>query len=131
MFTTKQQTGQQSEQATCDFLKTKGMSLLEKNYFCSQGEIDLIMNDNNTIVFVEVRFRQNTQFGSGAETVDRRKQNKLLHTTCKRTPKLQKIPVDFMLSRLLQIKVDSNWTGYLMPFRLVRTKSKKNNLIFP
>lgn len=98
MFTTKQQTGQQAEQAACDFLKTKGMSLLEKNYFCSQGEIDLIMNDNNTIVFVEVRFRQNTQFGSGAETVDRRKQNKLVATAAhylQKNPKVAKNPCRF------------------------------------
>lgn len=80
MVTTKQRTGQQAEQAACNFLLSKGLSLLEKNYLCAQGEIDLIMDDNNTIVFVEVRYRRDTRYGTGAETVDRRKQNKLLST---------------------------------------------------
>lgn len=80
MVTAKQFTGQQAELAACQFLQSHGLSLMESNYFCPQGEIDLIMNDNNTIVFVEVRYRRDTRYGTGAETVDRCKQNKLLAT---------------------------------------------------
>lgn len=80
MATPRQQAGQQAEQAACQYLESQGLSLVEKNYFCSLSEIDLIMNDNDTIVFVEVRFRHNTRYGSGAESVDRRKQEKLLAT---------------------------------------------------
>ncbi|WP_455198892.1 YraN family protein [Kaarinaea lacus] len=80
MATAKQHTGQQAEQTACQYLQSQGLSLLEKNYSCPRGEIDLIMRDRNTVVFVEVRFRRDTRFGSGAETVDRRKQNKLLAT---------------------------------------------------
>ena len=78
MITANQHTGQQAELAACHFLQSKGLSLLENNYLCPQGEIDLIMKDNNSIVFVEVRYRRDTRYGTGAETVDRRKQNKLL-----------------------------------------------------
>lgn len=80
MTTSKQNTGQEAEQTACHYLLTQGLSLLEKNYRCPRGEIDLIMRDSNTVVFVEVRYRRDTRFGTGAETVDRRKQNKLLAT---------------------------------------------------
>lgn len=98
MTSVKQQTGQQAEQAACQFLQSQGLSLVERNYFCPQGEIDLIMNDNNTLVFVEVRFRRNSHFGSGAETVDRRKQGKLLATAAhylQKNPRAAKLACRF------------------------------------
>jgi putative endonuclease len=73
-------TGQQAEDSACYYLKRQGLSLIERNYSCTRGEIDLIMKDNSTTVFVEVRFRRDTRFGSGAESVDYRKQKKLLST---------------------------------------------------
>lgn len=80
MSTTKQMTGRLAEEKACNYLKAHGLSLVERNYLCTRGEIDLIMKDNNTTVFVEVRYRGDTRFGSGAESVDQRKQNKLLAT---------------------------------------------------
>lgn len=73
-------TGQQAEDSACRYLKMQGLSLIERNYSCTHGEIDLIMKDNSTTVFIEVRFRRDTRFGSGAESVDYRKQKKLLST---------------------------------------------------
>ncbi len=74
------QTGQQAEDSACHYLELQGLSLIERNYCCARGEIDLIMKDNSTTVFVEVRFRRDERFGSGAESVDSRKQKKLLST---------------------------------------------------
>jgi putative endonuclease len=76
----KQTTGQHAEQLACDYLIQQGMKLRCRNFRCKQGEIDLIMQDANCIVFVEVRFRKHTDFGSGAETVDHRKRQKLITT---------------------------------------------------
>jgi putative endonuclease len=73
-------TGQQAEDSACQYLTTQGLSLIERNYFSPRGEIDLIMKDNSTTVFIEVRYRSNSRFGSGAESVDQRKQKKLLAT---------------------------------------------------
>ncbi len=73
-------TGQQAEDTACHYLKTQGLSLVERNYSSPRGEIDLIMKDNSTTVFIEVRFRRNSRFGSGAESVDQHKQRKLLAT---------------------------------------------------
>lgn len=74
------QIGQQAEDSACHYLTSQGLSLVERNYNCTRGEIDLIMKDNSTTVFIEVRFRRDTNFGSGAESVDYHKQKKLLAT---------------------------------------------------
>jgi len=78
--TARQATGENAEKQACDYLRQQGLELLERNYRCRQGEIDLIMRDGAYTVFVEVRYRRNTGFGSGAETVDSRKQQKLITT---------------------------------------------------
>jgi len=70
--------GQNAEDLALLFLQSKGMQLIERNYRCKVGEIDLIMQHDTELVFVEVRYRKHTSFGSGAETVDYRKQQKIL-----------------------------------------------------
>ena len=72
--------GQYAEQLACDHLEKEGLRLVQKNYHCPMGEIDLIMKDKEMLVFVEVRYRKNTQYGSGAESVNGPKQKKLLST---------------------------------------------------
>ncbi len=61
-------------------LAQQGLKPVDKNYLCRSGEIDLIMIDNNTLVFVEVRYRKNSKFGSAAESVNWQKQQKLIKT---------------------------------------------------
>ncbi len=70
--------GQETESLACRYLLAQGLCLLERNFSVPQGEIDLIMEDRQSLVFVEVRYRRNDNFGSGAETVTRSKQKKLL-----------------------------------------------------
>lgn len=72
--------GQQAEQEALDFLQQQGLKLVTRNYHCRQGEIDLIMQDQNTLVFIEVRYRKNSTFGSSAESVTASKQKKIIHT---------------------------------------------------
>ena len=79
-ITDSNKTGQQAEESAYHYLKTQGLVLVERNYNSPRGEIDLIMQDNNTTVFIEVRYRSNNWFGSGAESVDQHKQQKLLAT---------------------------------------------------
>jgi putative endonuclease len=71
-------TGKRAEDFAKDYLKRHGLKFVQSNYRCKHGEIDLIMRDQTTTVFVEVRYRNNTDFGTGAETVDYKKQSKLL-----------------------------------------------------
>jgi putative endonuclease len=72
--------GQLAENAACEFLQRQGLLLIHRNYRCARGEIDLIMQDQAELVFVEVRVRNNTGFGSAAESVDHRKQQKIIAT---------------------------------------------------
>ena len=69
--------GQDAEQACCRFLQQQGLKLLERNYHGRRGELDLIMLDNNTVVFVEVRYRKNNSFGGALESITASKQQKL------------------------------------------------------
>jgi putative endonuclease len=72
--------GHDAEQQACEHLQAQGLRLLERNYRSRFGEIDLIMRHANTLVFVEVRYRRSTRFGSPAETVDTRKQARIRAT---------------------------------------------------
>lgn len=73
-------TGETAEQDACRFLLKNKLKLLSKNYRCKYGEIDLIMLDQQALVFVEVRYRKNNQFGSGADSITISKQRKLIKT---------------------------------------------------
>ena len=75
--------GQETELLACDYLLARGLRLLERNFSVPQGEIDLIMHDQQSLVFIEVRYRRNNNFGSGAETITRNKQRKLLATAAR------------------------------------------------
>ena len=73
-------TGQQAELWASEYLQQHGLVLITKNYHCRRGEIDLVMQDGQSLVFVEVRYRKSARFGSALESVDRKKQAKLIFT---------------------------------------------------
>lgn len=75
------QTSENAEQQACDFLISQGLTLIERNFRCYYGELDLIMQDGKTRVIVEVRYRKNAKFGSALESVTRAKQTKLINAT--------------------------------------------------
>lgn len=72
--------GQHGEQLAQRHLREQGLSLLETNYRSRWGEIDLIMQDGPILVFVEVRLRAASTYGSAAETIGTRKQQRLIRT---------------------------------------------------
>lgn len=75
---TTRQVGQHAEQLAEQYLIQRGLRLVERNYRCRGGEIDLIMTESDTLVFVEVRYRKHQTFGGAAASVDQRKQQRLL-----------------------------------------------------
>ena len=77
---TSKQTGDAWESTACDWLQSKGLHFIAANVRERGGEIDLIMREGNTTVFVEVRYRRSAQFGGAAASVTRSKQHKLLQT---------------------------------------------------
>lgn len=76
--TPKTELGRLAEQKACDFLLKKGLRLIARNFHWARGEIDLIMQDGEDVVFIEVRSRASIAYGSAAESVDKNKQKKLL-----------------------------------------------------
>ncbi len=73
--------GQRAERLAESYLRAQGLKTIDNNYSSRQGEIDLIMeDDNNTLIFVEVRYRRSSKFGSASETVDWRKQQRIVKT---------------------------------------------------
>jgi putative endonuclease len=60
------------------FLEQRGLRLLERNWACRSGELDLVMLDGDTVVFVEVRYRRHAGWGGALASVDARKQQKLI-----------------------------------------------------
>ena len=73
--------GVSAEQQACDFLISQGLTLVERNFRCPHGELDLIMKEGETLVIVEVRFRKNAKYGSALESVNVRKQAKISAAT--------------------------------------------------
>lgn len=72
--------GQIAEREACTFLKKRGLKFITSNYQCRCGEIDLIMQDNKDIIFIEVRNRNCTDYGNALETINSRKQKKIIKT---------------------------------------------------
>lgn len=72
--------GNAAEQLAATYLQQHGLKLLESNYRCRFGEIDLIMRDGKEIVFVEVRLRSNAFFGGAGASITPDKQRKLTRT---------------------------------------------------
>ena len=70
--------GAAAEALAATFLERQGLRVLERNYRCRMGEIDLILADGAALVFAEVRFRSSGAFGGAAASVTRAKQRKLL-----------------------------------------------------
>jgi putative endonuclease len=70
--------GQEAEDTAFDYLCKHGLTEIARNYRCRFGEIDLIMRDVETVVFVEVRQRSSNFFGGALESIDARKKKKLL-----------------------------------------------------
>ncbi len=72
--------GLAAEQLAATFLQSKGLKLICQNYHCRFGEIDLVMLEGKTLVFVEVRMRSNARFGGAASSITPQKQQKLIMT---------------------------------------------------
>ena len=76
----RQQIGKDAEALAEQYLKRQGLKPLCRNYRSRWGEIDLIMSDGPELVFIEVRKRRHQQYGGATESVDHRKQQKLIRT---------------------------------------------------
>ena len=90
--------GRRAEDLACRHLESLGLRLLERNYRCRAGEIDLVMLDGTTLALVEVRSRSSSDHGDAASTVGARKQQRFMraarHLMLTR-PDYRKLPARF------------------------------------
>ena len=76
----KRTIGREYEAIACQYLMQQGLSKVAINYSSRFGELDLIMKDKSTWVFVEVKYRKSSQYGGAVAAVTRTKRRKILHT---------------------------------------------------
>ena len=70
--------GELAEALAADYLQQRGLKLIERNYSCRLGEIDLILADGPALVFVEVRLRRNRDYGGAAASVTAAKRKRIV-----------------------------------------------------
>lgn len=95
MQQTTKQIGDIAEQIAENFLRNQGLKILQKNFRTRHGEIDLIAQENNTIIFVEVRFRsfkKSQNFGDAAATITFQKQQKIIKAAQEFLANLEQTP---------------------------------------
>lgn len=73
----KREIGTFYETAVCEYLKKHGIWILERNFCCKQGEVDIIGRDRDCIVFFEVKYRRTNAFGDALQAVPYNKQKKI------------------------------------------------------
>ena len=73
----RRQIGTEEEALAAVFLKAQGYEIMEQNFRCRLGEIDIIARDGSALVFIEVKYRRNAAYGTPAEAVNLRKQQKI------------------------------------------------------
>lgn len=78
MLSPTQKFGRDIEALARAYLIEAGLKFVESNYFCNGGEIDLIMRDNDVLIFVEVRYRHDDNYGGAVESVTKSKQRKII-----------------------------------------------------
>tara|TARA_B110000881_G_C18410354_1_gene430609 strand:- start:133 stop:513 length:381 start_codon:yes stop_codon:yes gene_type:complete len=74
---TTKETGDMSEQLAKHYLEKSGLLFITGNFHSRQGEIDLIMKEQQTLVFIEVKYRKNATFGGAISAVTYKKQQKI------------------------------------------------------
>ena len=84
--------GESAEERALGWLTGRGLRLVERNFRCKSGEIDLIMQDGETLVFVEVRYRSHAGFGSAVESVTPAKQKKLQRAAAAYLQRRKEVP---------------------------------------
>ncbi|WP_394179536.1 YraN family protein [Marinomonas posidonica] len=106
--------GQKAEQAAEAFLCRQGLTFVERNFYCRTGEIDLIFLDQQTYVFVEVRFRAAPTHGAAAESLTPSKLMKIRKSAALWLQKNNKIDNSSRFDAVLfDIKIDHKHLTWL------------------
>ncbi len=80
MSDNKRAIGDIGEEIAVKYLQDKNFTIIKRNYKKNNGEIDIISKDKESVVFIEVKYRQNKKFGSPLEAITQKKLKKILET---------------------------------------------------
>jgi len=107
--------GLRYEDQASAYLQQRGLALMQSNYRCRLGEIDLIMRDKKTVCFIEVRFRGSSDFGGASASITPSKQRKIIKTALfylSNCPALGRQALRFdalLIQRQNNGRLDFNW----------------------
>jgi putative endonuclease len=99
--------GQQAEQLALQYLQQQGLKLCQRNFRGRFGEIDLVMRDANTLVFIEVRLRKITAFGGAEGSITASKQKKIQLTASQYLQRYGEQPCRFDTILMQQLDLQS------------------------
>jgi putative endonuclease len=105
----RREIGEHAEARALEYLQSRGCVLVERNFHCRGGEIDLVVLDHGTLALVEVRYRSRSSHGGAAGSVDWRKQRRLVQAArylLAARPDLARLPARFDV-----IAMDATATG--------------------
>jgi putative endonuclease len=89
--------GKLGEKLAAGFLKKRGYKIIETNYRCKRGEIDIVARRKDTLVFVEVRARSSHEFGSPEESITRVKKERVIRAALSYREAHEKLPEDWQI----------------------------------
>jgi len=93
----RQTTGIIGEKLAAEYLIRQGYRIIEKNYRCKEGEVDIIANDGPFLVFVEVRAKHNRNYGTPEESVTARKKQHLRNAAARYLESHQNLPAEWRI----------------------------------
>lgn len=114
----KQKTGNYGEELAVKFLQQNGYEIVEQNYRFGHGEIDIVAKDKNTLVFVEVKYRNNLEFGPPVLAVTKTKQKQV-----------RKIAEMYINEKEKQVKFEDARIDVIAILKLPNHEPKINHII--
>ncbi len=112
----RRDTGIRGEKLAQGFLKKRGYRILETNYRCPEGEIDIVAKDKDSLVFIEVRTKTSLEFGSPEESITLTKKERLRTTASRYRQTHNDLPLSW---RIDVVAVELNQQGKLLRIELI------------
>lgn len=107
----KREVGSAYENKAVEYLRERGYLIIEQNYFCKFGEIDIISKKDDMLIFVEVKYRKNSKTGSGEAAVNKTKQIHLINSA--QNYMIEKYNTDEISCRFDVIAINGNMLHHI------------------
>jgi putative endonuclease len=112
----RRQTGNLGEKLACNFLANNGYRIIETNYRCRDGEVDIVTQQRDVLVFVEVRTKKNLRFGTPEESITERKKEKLRAVAEHYTQNHENLPPAW---RIDMVAIQMNYNGKVLRIEII------------